>query len=298
NAAPAPSRPAEAAPAPRARAGTVAVIVDTIAIDRRGTWTAGTDEARIASGTDGVLEKSIALIGRQDPGTREMVQLTARLAPVLRVDGTCRLGIDSEVTPVIGGAAKGAPSSRPHRRSLSLDLAAGEERLVEVYSSSHTQARIGLKVRCSEAVVEGVPDARFVRFHLSVARAEEDRSLELLKTNVLRAAVGREAGNVFSFNVPLEETPRTGARYRREHVEVKLVPVLFGEGRLQTQVEIKGELATVSANEATTRHPFARSVELDQSSGGVQEFDFEISSSGAEEGWTRVRYRLTVVCSY
>ena len=71
--------PAQPAPAPKVAA--IRVMLETIAVDRRGTWSVGSDVADIFPGSTGVLEKSATLIGRQevDP-PREMVQLKARIA--------------------------------------------------------------------------------------------------------------------------------------------------------------------------------------------------------------------------
>src|SRR5262245_54052633 len=79
----APPRPAAAVtPAPSTRA--VRVTVETIAVDRRGTWSLGTDVADLFSGGSGVLRKSATLISRQEtPEAREMVEMTVHLTPIL-----------------------------------------------------------------------------------------------------------------------------------------------------------------------------------------------------------------------
>src|SRR5712692_8182427 len=104
---PAGSRAGASSPAPPAAAPKVAAIrvtLETIAVDRRGTWSVGSDVADIFPGSTGVLEKSATLIGRQevDP-QREMVQLKARIAPSLKEGAACALRIDAETRRVISG---------------------------------------------------------------------------------------------------------------------------------------------------------------------------------------------------
>src|SRR5262245_50051681 len=82
--------PKPGAPEPEGRA--VRVTVETIAVDRRGTWSLGTDTADLFTGGTGTLVKSATLLGRgDDPDAREMVELTARLTPVLDGSGNCSL---------------------------------------------------------------------------------------------------------------------------------------------------------------------------------------------------------------
>lgn len=291
--------PANGAPAVRGRAGTAHVVVETIAIDRRGTWSVGIDEADLRSGTEGVLEKSATLLGRQDSESREMVRVDVRVTPVLQADGTCSLRFESEVASVAGGARGAArDTTRPERRNVALKIGADQERMVEIFASSRTQARLALKIRCAEALVDKAPDTRFASFLLSVLRGGEDGRLEPLKSNGMRAALGREAGNLFSFNVPLEETAASGRRYRRERIEVHVTPVLIQDGRLQLDLQVTGELATVSALQPTVSHPIDRRETADLPSGGAHTVDIDVDSAGSHEGWSKVRYRLTLVVTF
>lgn len=295
-----PARPPSAdPPPPRARAGSAHVIIETIAIDRRGTWSVGIDEADLRSGTEGILERSATLIGKQASAPREMVQATVRVTPVLQVDGACALRVDSEVVSVASGTAAAGPgAARPERRTAAFQVAPDQERLAEIFTSSKTQARLALKIRCAEALVDKAPDARFASFLLSIDRGDQDGALTPLQSNGMRAAVGREASSVFAFNVPVEESPAGGRRYRREQLEVRVAPVLIQEGRLQMDLRVSGELATVSAREATVTHPIDHDERVEIPSGGTHVVDLEIASSGGEEGWSKVRYRLTLVVTF
>src|SRR5437867_13039798 len=93
--------PTEASAAPLPPKGAVRVSVETIAVDRRGTWSLGTDVADLFSGRSGVLEKSATLMSRgADPVVREMVQMTTHLTPTLTPDGGCSLRIETETKSV------------------------------------------------------------------------------------------------------------------------------------------------------------------------------------------------------
>src|SRR5881397_2507064 len=108
--------PTEASAAPLPPTGAVRVTVETIVVDRRGTWSLGTDVADLFSGGTGVLEKSATLIGRGDEtGAREMVKMTARLMPTLAPNGDCSLRIETETRGVVTGAARGGKSRQPDR---------------------------------------------------------------------------------------------------------------------------------------------------------------------------------------
>jgi len=287
-------------PASGEKADAVRVAIETIAVDRRGTWSVGHDEADIFPGSSGTLSKSATLFGRQRESAREMVQLSVRIAPVLRAEGACALRIDIETRSVTAGAgAPPRPASRVDRRSADLVLKPEEERLVEAYESSVTRGRLALKLRCAvapPAVVEASP--RFVDFLLSIARAEEEKRLRPLKDNGLRATLGRVASNLFSFNVPLEPREGGGKRYRKEEIEVILNPVLVSGGQLQVELRVRGELATISATEATISHPIDRRETLVVAPGEPHRLEIDVASSESQEGWSRVRYQLEVVSRF
>jgi len=283
--------------------GAVRVSVETIAIDRRGTWSVGTDIADLFAGGTGVLEKSATLMSRgAQPGVREMVQMTTRLTPTLTPDGGCSLRIETESKSVVSGAAAGAKPPRPDRTRVTIALGPDQERLVTAYSSAVTQGRLSLRVRCeAPPSASGGPseiDLRFVDFVLSVARAEGDKDPEPMKSDMLRAAVGREASDLFSFNVPLDPDAAGSKRYRREKLELTLTPTLMSGGRVQILIAVKGELATVSAAAATISHPIDHEESVIVATGEKSEIDIEVRSSGPEEGWGRVRYRLSVAATF
>ncbi|HEU4402657.1 MAG TPA: hypothetical protein VFT43_11180 [Candidatus Polarisedimenticolia bacterium] len=276
--------------------------IETIAVDRRGTWSVGIDVAEIFSGATGVLEKSVALIGRQEhEPPREMVRLLARLAPNLGADSVCSLRLRTETQSVIAGAARGARPPAAERKSVDLLLKESEEKLVEVYSSGATQARLAMKIRCVAATAAEASqesEARFVEFVLSAARSDDEGEFKILKTNGLRAAVGHEASDLFSFNLPLPEGRTGGKRYRREKLEAVLSPALISGDRAQIGWRLRGEIATVSATDATIVHPVDRGETLVLAAGETRTLELEVAATDPGEGWTRVRYQITVTCRF
>ena len=278
--------------------GAVHVTIETIAVDRRGTWSVGTDIADIFSGSTGVLRKSATLISRDGAGAREMVELTARITPTLVPAGGCALRIETEARSVVAGAKVGSRPRQPDRARAAIDLKPDEEHLVEAYSSTATQGRLALKVSCGSPAGPSESDVRFIDFVLSVARGEGDKEPQPMKSNQLRATLGREASNLFSFNVTLGPDTTGAKRYRKEELEVQLTPALESGGRIQVEIAVRGELATVSAEGAPVIHPFDRQDTLILAPGETRSLDIDVRSSGAEEGWARVRYRLGVTGAF
>jgi hypothetical protein len=280
--------------------GAVRVTVETIAVDRRGTWSLGTDLADLFSGGTGVLKKSATLLSRGgELGAREMVEMTTRLTPILNPGGGCSLRIETETRGVVAGAPAAAKPRQPDRTRATIVLRPEQERLVEAYESAATQGRLALKVRC-----EAPPDApgamsesdlRFVDFELSVARAEGDKDPQPMKSSLLRAVLGHEASSLFSFNFPLDPGADGEKRYRREKLEVTLAPTLMSGGRVQIVVGVHGELATIGADAAPITHPIDHEDSVVIEPGEKREVEIDVHSSGADEGWGRVRYRLSVV---
>src|SRR2546425_9457024 len=96
--------PTEASAAPLPPTGAVRVTVETIAVDRRGTWSLGTDVADLLSGGSGVLKKSATLISRGEASeTREMVEMTVHLRAIVKLGGGCSLDIVTETRRVMAG---------------------------------------------------------------------------------------------------------------------------------------------------------------------------------------------------
>ncbi len=287
------SRPEDPAPTP-GTAPAVRIALETIAVDRRGTWSAGSDVADVFPGSTGVLEKSLTLIGRQEKNPpREMLKMRARITPSLAPGAACRIRVEAETKRVVSGAREPAAGARPDRKTVTVTLQEGEDRLIEIYSSSLTEGRLALKVRCGPAEGAADPaDLRLVDFSLAIARAVDEQPLQALKTDSLQAMLGREATDLVSFNVPLPEGDGGARRYRREHLEVVISPTLMSGGRVQVDIRVQGELATVSAAAPSMSHPVDHRETAVLASGEARAIDLTIRSTGTEEGWTVVRYHF------
>jgi hypothetical protein len=134
-----------------------------------------------------------------------------------------------------------------------------------------------------------------IDFVLSIDRAEETERLTPLKTNVLTSGVGRVASNLFNFNVPLPEGKEGERRYRRERVEIRLAPELLSGGRLQVTVGVEGEIASVSTFDPAVVHEIAHRETVILTTGKPHSIDLEVRSSGSEEGWSLLRYRISLL---
>src|SRR2546428_4094554 len=208
----------------------VRVTVETLAVDRRGTWSLGTDVADLLSGGSGVLRKSATLISRGEAsGAREMVEMTVHLGAIVRPGGGCSPDIGTETRGLVAGARSGGKPRQPDRTRATIVLTPEQERLVDAYASTATQGRPVLKVRCDAppaatgAVSES--DLQFVDFTLAVARADGERDPRPMKSDQLHAIVGPEASSLFSFNAPLEPDATGAQRYRRAQLDGALTPL-------------------------------------------------------------------------
>jgi hypothetical protein len=280
--------------------GAVRVQMETIAVDGRGTWSVGHDEADLLTGTTGVLRKSVTLVGRQaTDAPREMVEMVARVTPAVRRDDACGLQIDSETRSVqaaTGGQGRPIP---PDHRKASVVLSGGEERLLEIYASPVTEARLALRIRCAPPAGAASPDAPLIDVTLTMSRGEgSTTTLEPLKANLMRAAVGRKASNLFSFNVPLTPGPGEKKRYRREQIEVTLSPLLLSGDRVQVEFRVAGDITTVMAGVPDRGHPVERVETLILKTDEPHTVELVVDSSGAAEGWARVRYDIEIVCHF
>ncbi len=295
--------PAQTPGARDASTAAVRVTVETLAVDRRGTWSLGTDVADLLSGGSGVLKKSATLISRGEASeAREMVEMTVHLGAIVRPGGGCSLDIGTETRGAVAGARTGGKFRQPDRTRATIVLKPEQERLVEAYSSTATQGRLVLKVRCdAPPAATGTvseSDLRFVDFVLAVARADGEKDPQPMKSDQLHAIVGREASILFSFNVPLEPDATGAKRYRREKLEVAVTPLLLSGGRAQVALRVLGEMVTVGADGPPVTHPIEHADTLVILPGEKREIDIDIRSSGAGEGWERVRYGLALVGTF
>ena len=296
-------RETAATPAPldpdRLLGAAIRVRIEPIAVDGLGTRSLGAEIADIFPGDAGVLGRSATLRSRieGDP-TTESLELTVRISPTLQNDGDCELLIDARISRVIANARSGR-NLPPARRITNLQVGADKERMIEVYESAATGGRLALRVRCgprpSGTVTREDPRVDFV---LSIERADGEGPFETLMSKVLTTGIGRQASNLFSFNTPLPGSEETGKRYRRESFEIRIAPELLSAGRLQAAVEVDGEVASISALDPMIVHPIRHRETTVIAAGEPRTIDLEVRSSGEDEGWSLLRYRLQMVAHF
>ncbi len=284
----------EAGAPPRPGGGAVRILIETIVVDGLGTNSVAEDEANLFPGQSGVVKKSITLRAREGSGgPDEQVDLTTRVALGDQAQSYCPIMLAIVAT----GTPRGGPAPTPaeaDRKALSITLEAGETHLTQAYVSPWTRGRITLRITCGEvlpAVAAGAP--RSIAFDISLQRGEDDAVPRLLRRDRLSTTLGGEAGSLFSSNMPLPDSADGERRYRRERLEVKVAPRILSGDRLQVEVRLRGEVATISASGTDERHPIDVEETLVLADGETDDLEVTVIGS-AEEGWLRVRYLLRV----
>ena len=110
----------------------------------------------------------------------------------------------------------------------------------------------------------------------------------LAPAHVSSVGIGPLGANAMLFNVIAPA----------KHPRVTLTPTLMSGGRMQIVIGVHGELATVSADAAPVTHPIDHEDTVVIAPGEKSEVDIDVHSSGPEEGWKRVHYRLSVVGTF
>lgn len=273
----------------------VRVVVETVVIDRRGTWSAGSDQADLIPGAAGVLKKSIDLTAKDARRTRESIEIEARLAlPVQPPAGgaACALELAVETRPASTAAASRSRGRPVGSITASLSLAPGEERLVDAYVSAKTGGKVALRVRCDTARHEG--DAGdLVGIDLEVERRVEGESASVIGDQRLTALLGREVAVTVGDHATLLPAEGEEARFRRERLDLTLSPVVVVAGKLQIEVAVKGEVATVASEGAPIAHPFEKSEVFLVIPLEARTLEIVVPGSAAE-GWTDLHYLIQV----
>jgi hypothetical protein len=275
----------------------VHLVIDTLAVDGKGTRLVDTDEADLVPGSAGVLEKQIPLSARGASRRKETVRLKARVTPLPPPPGAaCTVRLDLEARSGNASTAGRGGSASPETDSATLTLRPGEERLVEAYASTLMEARVALRVRCQPAVARASEEdgTRLVTLNVTIDRTAEGESTELLRQQVLTAAMAHSASTAASSNHALPDGSDGDKRYRSEDLEVTLSPILVVAGRLQIDVTVGGEVATRNASGESIRHPVEASGTFVVAPGEPRTLEFDVPSGGPEEGWGRVRFRVQV----
>jgi hypothetical protein len=275
--------------------GAVRVQIETIVVDRFGTKSVAEDEADLFPGQSGVLSKSITLKGREGSEyPEEQVELTTRVSLGDGGRPSCPIMLSIVAT----GAPLGGPAPTPadaERKALTMSLQAGETQMTPAYVSPWTRARISLRITCGEvqpAVVPAAPSS--MAFDIALERGEDDALPRLLRSDRLSTTLGGEAGSLFSYNLPLPDSADGERRYRRERLDVRVAPLVLSGGRLQVEVRLRGEVATISASGTDGRHPIDIEETLVLAAGESGDIGVTITASPEEAGWSRIHYLLRV----
>jgi hypothetical protein len=313
-AAAAPPQPAVPAAPPPADGAAIHVSLETFVIDRKGTWSAGSDEADLLPGTPGVLQRTITLTGRDKSRTQDKVTVKARFTPdaELPPDGAvCSLHAEFETRrdaagpeATRGSAAPGGKTAKiaaegpVDRRDALVTLAAGEERLIDVYASPLNNGRVAMRVRCAPSRVETKAVLDMLALDLSVQKDGEDEPAEILRSQRLLATLGHEAGTVVTANATLPDAADGSKRYRREEIDLTLTPLIVVAGKLQIDIHLTGEIATVGAGGKTESYPLERSETFVVSPSEPRSFTVEIAARGADEGWKRITLTVGIIARF
>ncbi|HZN02149.1 MAG TPA: hypothetical protein VFD06_01045 [Candidatus Polarisedimenticolia bacterium] len=272
----------------------VRVLIETMVIDRRGTWSAGADQADLIPGSAGILKKSITLEAKDGRRTKEPIEVVARLIPGVLAPGgpACALALDIETR-----AASAAPGKTVGRVTSTLSLAAGEERFVDAYVSPKSGNKVAFRVRCVEPRHEEDGSPEMVAVDLEIERRVEGESPSVIGDQKLVALLGREVAATVSDHTTLsgdgEGDGDEGARFRRERLDVTLSPIVTVAGKLQIEVRVSGEVATVGASGKALAHPIDRTEVFLVSSLEARSFEIVLPGSAAE-GWTDLRFLVQI----
>jgi len=299
--------PALVPPAAPGTDGTaVRVLIETMVIDRRGTWSAGTDQADLVPGAAGVLTKSITLEARDGRRTKEPIEVTARMVPGVAEPGgpACALALSIETraaaakpakTHAAGAAPAGAAGRPLGSVSSTFALADGEERLVDAYVSPKTGNKVAFRVRCGEARHDEDDRHEMIAIDLEVERRVEGEASSIIGDQRLVALLGREVSATVSDHTTLAAAggDDAQARYRRERLDLTLSPVVTVAGKLQIEVRVDGEVATVGASGAAASHAIQKTEVFLM--GPLEPRSFEIVLPGsAAEGWTDLHFLVQI----
>ena len=290
----APKAPAAPASSPRGDGTAVHISLETVVIDRRGTWTAGSDEADLIPGTAGVLKKAITLTGKDAQKSREAIDLETRITPSIPEVGgpACVLAVGIVVRR--GASAQARSGSPPIDRTVdTVSLDAGQERLLNAYTSK-TGGRVALRVRCEKTRPPDDGSDAMITFDVSVERRAEGEQPEIVGDTHLVAAMGREAGTTVADHVILPDDEGGAPRFRDEDLTISLAPLLLVAGRLQVEMTVTGRVSTMGRDGEAAIHPVEHRETWLLAPRESRTYDAVIPGDAGAEGWSDLHYRIDV----
>lgn len=164
---------------------------------------------------------------------------------------------------------------------------------MDAYISPKTGGKVALRVRCDTARHEGEDPDGLVSIALEVERRVEGESPSVIGDQQLMAMLGREVAVTVSDHATLSPGEDGGARYRRERLDLTIAPVVVVAGKLQLEVRVAGDVATVGGDDAGAPHPIDKSEVFLLSPLEARSFEIVVPGT-AREGWTELRYLIQV----
>jgi hypothetical protein len=137
-----------------------------------------------------------------------------------------------------------------------------------------------------------------VTLDLSVEKDAEGEPSEVLRSQRLVATLGHEAGTVVTANATLPDAEDGSKRYRREQIEATLTPLIIVGGRLQIDIHLTGELATVGAGGKTVSYPIDHSETFIVAPSEPRSFKVEITARAPDEGWKQVTLTIGLIARF
>jgi hypothetical protein len=81
-------------------------------------------------------------------------------------------------------------------------------------------------------------------------------------------------------------------------IDATITPLIVVAGKLQVDVHLKGEIATVRAGAATVSYPIDHSETFIVAPSEPRSFAVEVAARGPDEGWQRVTLTLGVIARF
>ena len=138
-----------------------------------------------------------------------------------------------------------------------------------------------------------------VTLDVSVQKDAEGEPPEILRSQRLVATLGHEAGTVVTANATLSDAEDGSKRYRRAQIEAALTPLLIVAGKLQIDVHVTGEIATVGAGGKMVPYPIDHSETfIVAPSEPRARSKVEITAHGPDEGWKQLTLTIGVIARF
>jgi len=280
-----------------ASAKPVDLVVEILRVGVSGTETLAIEEARVFLGKGALLNREVTLEAPGSPkGAAEKLRLRAEIRPAGLSQAGLAILLKSKVQ--VPAARGGGQIPRGDiTRSVSLEIGAGASELVTLYESEALRDKVVLHIRWSEpdASSSTPTDLTPVEFSAKIYEVEESGET-LLADNHLMSVVGKTASTNFDRVVPLPG--ESEKRARQDRMEISITSQTLSGGSLSLNLEVSGEIITLTPNESFS-HPLAHQGTYLLVSGETAGVEIEVGSdSESREGWARIRFRLEIAALF